>query len=133
MVMAEGDSLLFDFEVKNHDAGHRVPTGDPERFFLVSFEIINENSVVIVSKHYVIGEKWEWYPAAKKIEDNHINPGESRNFQMRRQMNKKGKYVLRTTVTKHRLNAESAAYNGLNQHYPLFIEIYRKEFRFSVR
>ena len=31
------DSLLFNLRIKNEHAGHRVPTGDPERFFIFQF------------------------------------------------------------------------------------------------
>jgi len=127
------DSLLFSFRIKNEHAGHRVPTGDPERFFIFEFQLIDGEGNVVSRKKERIGEEWQWYPEALKLSDNNINPLEERLFYFNNLLNKKGNYTLLIEVTKHRMNEETAKYNKLGSDYPLFISVYKKEFKFIVR
>jgi len=127
------DSLIFNFRVKNEYAGHRVPTGDPERFFIFQFQLLDASGVVIDNKKERIGEEWQWYPEAKKVSDNNMNPLEERTFNFNSLLKQKGNYTLLIEVTKHRMNEETAKYNKLGKDYPLFISIYKKEFKFVVR
>jgi hypothetical protein len=125
------DSLRFNLKIKNEFAGHRVPSGDPERFILINFEIFDDKNTLISSKKYRIGEEWQWYPTAKKLSDNNMNPGEERVYGFNTKL-KKGNYDLKISATKHRLNEESARYNKLGKNYPLFIEIYKKDYKILV-
>jgi len=75
-----GDKLSYTFKVKNEHAGHRVPTGDPERFYIIRFELRNAVDSLVSSEEFKIGEEWEWHPEAKKLSDNNLNPGEERSF-----------------------------------------------------
>ncbi len=126
------DSIHFEFMVKNEHAGHKVPTGDPERFFLIKFALKNIEGQVLKTDTSRIGEEWEWYPEAKKISDNNMLPNEERTFEFAFSPKEKGFYLLSVEVTKHRLNKESAAYNKLGDDYPLFIEIYEKEYVIEI-
>jgi hypothetical protein len=110
-----------------------VPTGDPERFFNITFTAKNEADSIIATKADRIGERWEWYPVAKKLSDNNILPKEERDFTFKFRPGRKEKIKLSVTVTKHRLNKESADYNKLDKSYPLFITIFEKDFATEVR
>ncbi|MCO6501376.1 MAG: hypothetical protein J5I47_13505 [Vicingus serpentipes] len=127
------DSLIFNFRVKNEYAGHRVPTGDPERFFIFNFQLMDEEGKVMAKKKERVGEEWQWYPEAKKLSDNNLNPLEERVFYFNNLLKRKGNYSLLIEVTKHRMNEETATYNKLGKDYPLFISVYKEEFRFVVR
>ncbi len=126
------DSLNFRFKVKNEFAGHRVPTGDPERFIIFSFQLSDIEGNLLAKKEERIGEQWEWYPAAKKLKDNNLNPLEERTFTFSYPLVNKGKFTYSVRVTKHRLNEENAKYNKLSENYPLFISIYEKDHLFEV-
>jgi len=126
------DSLNFSFKIVNENAGHKVPTGDPERFIIFSFHLIH-NGIVIAEKTERIGEEWEWYPEAKKLSDNNLNPLEERVYTFNPKIKSIGEYTLAIEVTKHRMNEETAKYNKLGEEYPLFISIYNKEFDFIVK
>ena len=128
-----GDSLGFEFTVKNELAGHRVPTGDPERFFLIRFALKSANGVLLAEQTERIGEKWEWYPRAKKIADNNLYPKEARTYRFNPELDVPGSLTLTVRVTKHRLDEASAAYNQLGHNYPLFIEIYEEHFPVKVQ
>lgn len=127
------DSLLFSFRLKNEHAGHRVPTGDPERFFIFKFKVLDAQGNVVEEKEERIGEHWEWYPIVKKISDNNVDPLEERTFDFNSLLSGKGNYKVTVEVTKHRMNDETAEYNKLSKAYPLFIIIYDEEFEFKVK
>ena len=96
-------------------------------------ELVNAENKVIASKSDRIGEKWEWWPAAKKLSDNNLNPGEERSFVLKQTLKSSQSLTLRTKVTKHRLNQESATYNKLDSSYPLSITVFEKEEKLVVK
>ncbi len=119
-----GDTLHFNITLKNEFAGHRVPTGDPERFILVEQAIYTKDSVLFDKKTSRIGEEWEWHPKARKLSDNNLNPKESRTYEFDFIVpNQKGLYY-RVRVTKHRSTEENKKYNHLPETYPLSVTIY---------
>ncbi len=126
------DSLAVVFKLKNEHAGHRLPTGDPERFFLITFELKDETGEVVATKEERIGERWEWWPVARKLSDNNLNPKEERSYTFTWKPLGAGNYTLRIRVTRHRLNEESAQYNKLGDHYPLFNTVYDEEFTVRI-
>lgn len=121
------DSLIFNLKLVNQHAGHRLPTGDPERFYSISLAWFDSSGDTISHVTDRIGETWEWYPVARKITDNNLEPGEERNFQIRLSPSLPGQYRLSVKVTKHRMDKETADYNGLTSAYPILI----KEFEFD--
>lgn len=126
------DSIAFSLTLKNEFAGHNVPTGDPERFFLIVFTLTDEGGNQLATTTQRIGEQWEWYPQAKKLSDNNLKPKEERRFDFIYVPTETGKLTLTATVTKHRLNQESADYNKLGSNYPLFITVFTQEYMVTV-
>lgn len=122
--ISKGSVLKTNLKLTNVHAGHRVPTGDPERFIEIVQELRNPQGRIVTSQRDTIGEKWQWYPTAKKLSDNNLNPGESRNYSLQSSLKSAGKYELIIRVIKHRLNKESAHYNKLGDDYPLSMLIY---------
>lgn len=127
-----GEKLNYTLVLKNSYAGHKVPTGDPERFFLVSFRLSDDQMNLLKQVDYRIGEEWEWYPVAKKISDNNLKPLEVRDFNFEYEIPQGVKLTLTVEVTKHRITQENAEYNGILDDYPLSIEVYRKEYEIIV-
>ena len=127
------DTLKFDLVLKNEHAGHRVPSGDPERFMLIDIVLKDVTGKVIAKSQGRIGEVWEWHPEAKKLSDNNLNPGEARKFQIKHLLKMSGKYTLETKVTKHRMTEEAAKYNKIGPSYPRSITMYEKMYAFEVR
>ncbi len=128
-----GDSLHFGLIVRNELAGHKVPTGDPERFVLITFELKNNRGLIQDTLQERIGEKWEWYPKAKKISENNLMPGEERIYTFNPMIKSKGKYSISVRVTKHRMNQEAADYNQLGDEYPLFITIFEENYELIAK
>ena len=127
------DEIVYHLKLKNEFAGHRVPSGDPERFFSILFELRDEKGKVVAQKTDRIGETWEWWPAAKKLADNNLNPNEERTFTFAYKPQAKQKLTLAVKVTKNRLNQESAIYNKLDGRYPLYITVFDEKYEVEVR
>ncbi len=126
------EPFSFTLKLKNEHAGHNVPTGDPERFFMIVFKVKNKMGKIVAEKSHRIGEVWEWHPKAKKISDNNVRPNEERSFTFEHSEDTPGEYTLGVEVTKHRISDEAAEYNKLGDDYPRFISIYKKSFDFKV-
>ncbi len=125
--------IPLQLSVTNSHAGHRVPTGDPERFILINLNVYDASNNLVQKKTYRIGEKWKWYPSAKKLGDNNLNPGESRKYDLPVSELKPGKYQVELIVTKHRMTPETATHNGLDDSYPRYIQMHSDEINFIVQ
>lgn len=119
--------------LRNEYAGHKVPTGDPERFIEIICELQDENHKIIGSKRDTIGEKWKWYPNAQKLNENNLKPLQQHVTTFDYVFKDPGVYKLTFTVLKHRLDKKSAHYNKLDESYPLFIEIYNESSSIEVK
>lgn len=127
------DKLRYKVTLINSYAGHNVPTGDPERFFLITFKLIDKDGSKIVEEKQRIGEEWQWYPEAKKISDNNLKPLEKRSFVFEYDFRKKENMTLTAEVTKHRMTEENAEYNKILGDYPIYITIWKREYEITIR
>lgn len=110
-VSVVGDEVVL----KNARADHRVPTGDPERYYLVRVEALDAKGAVLATTSYRIGQTWEWWPAAKQLADNRLEPGEERRVAFEVPRRTKELHVL---VEHYRISPENAEYHGL-EGYPI--------------
>jgi len=90
-------------------AGHLVPTGDPERHLMVDLEVLSGDTLIRASEHR-IGQRWEWRPVAKKVGDNRLKPGETRDYALSFQM-PDGPVQVRARVTHVRLTQDNMRYH----------------------
>ncbi len=79
-VKADAGGLTADLSVFNSGTGHRVPTGDPERFVEIRLRALDAHGKTIAEKTERVGQTWQWTPVARKIGDNRILPGEKREI-----------------------------------------------------
>lgn len=122
------DSLHYILTLENKYAGHSVPTGDPERYIIVSFKLKDEQGDIIKEEKHRIGEKWQWYPVAEKLADNNLRLLEERSYSFSYYGQKIKKLKLIVEITKHRMTEENAAHHQLLGKYPLSIEVFKKEY-----
>ncbi|NOX48518.1 MAG: cytochrome C554 and C-prime [Chlorobi bacterium] len=127
------EEITYKLKVKNEFAGHKVPTGDPERFFIISFELKDVHGNVLSEKTERIGEIWQWHPVARKLSDNNLAPMEEREFVFSYIPENREKLTLFVKVTKNRMDKKTADYNKLGANYPLFITIFNSEYKMEVR
>ena len=128
----QGDTIRYKLRLKNSFAGHNVPTGDPERFFLINFYLTDTRGDTVQTRQYRIGEVWEWHPVAKKVADDNLKPLEERDFIFAHAPTREGKFTLKVAVTKHRITKENADYNGLTEEYPMFTGVYERAYEVEV-
>ncbi|HND28892.1 MAG TPA: hypothetical protein PLA94_02800 [Myxococcota bacterium] len=102
-------------QLSNSQAGHRVPTGDPERFLLATVIFVDEKGVELGRQEERLGQTWEWWPTPKKLGDNRLAPGESRELVWEPPP---GTTTARLSVGRYRMTEEAAKYHNLVD-YPL--------------
>ncbi len=96
----------------NANAGHMLPTGDPERYILIHLEAVGPDGQVIASADERIGAVYQWYPEIKKLSDDRLRPGESRDLVLDIPA-AAGPVTLTLTASKWRLTEENIAFHNL--------------------
>ncbi len=112
----------------NARAGHRLPTGDPERFILVKAALVDASGATLDEQTYRIGQEWVWHPQPRKVSDNTLRPLEQRHIELRFRpgLASRGSR-LRVVVENWRMSRENAAYHKLSDAYPLHAVVWRTE------
>ncbi len=100
-------------ELKNENAGHSVPSADPERFLRLEMEWLNEKDESFQKESFKIGQDWEWHPVAKQKSDNRIKAGEKFQWELTIPKNSNPKSV-RFRVIHVRLKNEVSDYMSKN-------------------
>jgi hypothetical protein len=60
----------------NANAGHKFPTGDPERHANVDIIVRDADGEIVAEARDRIASRFEWWPDLKKLTDNRIDPGD---------------------------------------------------------
>lgn len=107
---ASGGTLTA--ELHNAQAGHRLPTGDPERFLLITASLLRDEGVVWTATER-IGQTWQWHPTAKRLADNRLLPRERRRVEWAVPPLPPGGYDLVLEASKWRLSQENLEYHDL--------------------
>jgi len=116
-VAPAGGETEVRLRLKNAYAGHLLPTGDPERFILVEVTL-TAGEVELGAQTLRIGQKWEWWPKAKKLADNRLAPLAERTETLRFSGAAHGPFKVAVRVINARISEEAAAYHGLSGKYP---------------
>ncbi len=115
---APGTEVLVGVYLEHAGAGHRVPTGDPERYLLVTAEAVDAKGTVLARLTHRAGQVWKWWPVAERVSDNRLSPGESRVFPLRFvRPGDGGPVTVRARLEHHRISPENAAHHNLGD-YP---------------
>ncbi len=97
----------------NAEAGHRLPTGDPERWLLVEAWVEDSSGAVLGRAEERIASVYQWWPTIEKLSDNRLAPRESRHLQVEIDAPAGGELTLRLRATKGRLSDEVMEYHRL--------------------
>lgn len=130
-----GDEVAATVTVTNTHAGHPVPTGDVERFVEVEASLLRTGGDPIATERVRFGERWEWWPVAKKLADERLAPGSSRTMRLRGRVPRDsgaGDVILTVTVTNHRITDSNAAVSRLGIGYPRRATVARHEARARI-
>jgi len=127
-----GDHVTVTVTVTNARAGHLVPTGDPERYLDIGVAALDPNGAPIGAAEHRIGQKWEWWPVARKLSDNRLSPGDSRDVELVLSLpDTAGAVTVSAWVDHVRISPENAAYHDLGD-YPTRRRVYTSEATIQV-
>ena len=106
-------------KIKNSWAGHKVPTGDPDRYITIHFDVINKRGDIIKSEQYTIGRWIIWKPIIIELYENRIKPHESKDYKFNHALanGEKEETSIRVQVVYHIMTER--AKNKLKQKYGL--------------
>lgn len=111
-----GEEVVLVGVVENVRAGHRVPSGDPERYLRVRLQAFDTEGRLLASATHRVGQRWTWWPEALKEADNRLARGEARELDLR-YVQPAGGSRVELSVDHVRISPENAAYHDLGD-YP---------------
>jgi hypothetical protein len=110
--------------ISHERAGHRVPTGDPERHLIVRVTATDSTGTVLATAEERIGQTWEWWPVAILKADNRLSPGERRAVALPFVVPPDGEVRIDAVVEHVRISDENAEFHALGD-YPRRREVAR--------
>ena len=110
----------------NANAGHLLPTGDPERQVLVELTVLGARREVLARTQIAIAQKYEWWPTVRKLWDRRVAPGDSVAVTLRYRV-PRGDYRLVARAVNERISDANAEYHKLPATYVRRAEVARVE------
>ncbi|MCS6897916.1 MAG: cytochrome c family protein, partial [Nitrospira sp.] len=75
-----GDRVRVTLTLTNAAAGHKLPTGDPDRHFTVEFSVQDQGGKILKHQSDTMGRWILWQPAIVELYDNRLMPLASRDY-----------------------------------------------------
>jgi Cytochrome c554 and c-prime len=126
-----GDKVRVTLTLINAGAGHKLPTGDPDRHFTVEFAVEDQNRKVLESRQETMGRWILWQPAIIELHDNRLMPLASRDYTFEYQLPKDVSGL--TLITKVRYHIQTERQHqmlidkyGLTAPDPYFFTVYER-------
>lgn len=123
-----GTTAEWSVRATNANAGHRLPTGDPERGVMVTLEAVTEAGDTIARTEHTIAQRYQWSPEVKKLSDNRLASGDSVTLTLRYRV-PGGAYRLVARAVNERISDANADYHKLPASYTRRAEVARVERR----
>jgi hypothetical protein len=126
-----GDKVHVTLTLINAGAGHKLPTGDPDRHFTVEFAVEDKDRKVLESRQETMGRWILWQPAIIELHDNRLMPLASRDYTFEYQLPKNVTGL--TLITKVRYHIQTERQHqmlidkyGLTAPDPYFFTVYER-------
>jgi hypothetical protein len=131
-----GEQVRFTLTLINAGAGHKIPTGDPDRHFTVEFIVQNKQDEVLGHQTDTLGRWILWQPAIVELYDNRLLPLASRDYTFSYRLpTEQGRVMLKTLVRYHILTDDQHEMlkkkYGLTAEDPYSFTIYERSFPLS--
>jgi hypothetical protein len=131
-----GERITFTATVINAGAGHKIPTGDPDRHFTVEFVVQDKNGRVVERQQDTMGRWVIWQPVVVEVYDNRLLPLASRDYTFTyRVPDRLDRLTLKTIVRYHILTDGQhkmlETNYGLTANDPYRFTIYEREISLS--
>jgi len=128
-----GDQVTFVLTLINAGAGHKIPTGDPDRHFTIEFLVEDREKRVIHQDTSTMGRWIMWQPVVLELYDNRLLPLASREYRFTYRMPAESEALaLKARVQYHILTDGQhemlETKYGLTADDPYRFEIYAREF-----
>lgn len=127
-----GDRVRFLLTLVNAGAGHKIPTGDPDRHFTVEFLVQDERRKVLERDSATMGRWILWQPVILELYDNRLMPLASREYAFGYRLPDQSKVTLTARVRYHiQTEAQHAMLEkkfALTARDPYSFVIYEREF-----
>jgi hypothetical protein len=136
VVPKPGDRLGVTLTVINAGAGHKIPTGDPDRYFTIEFSVVDGQGRVVDQQSSTMGRWILWQPAILELYDNRLLPLASREYRYSYRLPEQAKdLILKTRVQYHIMTDGQhemlRTKYGLTRNDPYRFVIYEREFPLS--
>jgi hypothetical protein len=127
-----GEKIQVTLTLTNAGAGHKLPTGDPDRHFTVEFAVEDQNRKVLESQMDTMGRWIMWQPAIVELYDNRLMPQASRDYTFSYQLPKDITGLKLTTKVRYHIQTEHQHRMlmdkyGLTAPDPYFFTVYERE------
>ncbi len=100
-----GDKVRVTLTLVNAGAGHKLPTGDPDRHFTIEFAVKDQTGTVLEHQSNTMGRWILWQPVILELHDNRLTPLDSRDYTFEYELPKDG--AERTLITKVRYHIQT--------------------------
>jgi hypothetical protein len=123
---AAGGEASWSVRAVNAHAGHRLPTGDPERGVWIELAAIGAAGDTLARAEHRIEQRYQWSPVVKRLSDNRLAPRESTTVTLTYRV-PRGGYRLVARAINSRISDANADYHRLPASYPRRREVARVE------
>ena len=127
-----GDQVRVTLTLVNAGAGHKLPTGDPDRHFTVEFAVEDQNHQVLESQQDTMGRWILWQPAIVELHDNRLMPLASRDYTFSYRLPKDIAGLKLTARVRYHIQSERQHQMLMNKYGltapdPYFFTVYERE------
>ena len=131
-----GERVTFTLTLVNAGAGHKIPTGDPDRHFTIEFMVEDSEGTILDQQTSTMGRWIMWQPAIVELYDNRLLPLASREYQFTYTLPDKTEGLkIKTRVQYHILTDTQhemlQVQYGLTGNDPYRFVVYERDFPFS--
>jgi hypothetical protein len=121
-VLTGGRRTTWTLTLTNSGAGHMLPTGDPDRYLLAEFEVVDAQGRVRAGRRMTVSRSILWWPVIYEYADTRIPPLASRDLAFSYAVPSRDEgLTLNVRVSYHILTER--AYARLQRKYGLSVEV----------
>jgi len=127
-----GEPVEVTLTLINAGAGHKLPTGDPDRHFTVEFEVTDATGHVVKEQRDTMGRWIMWQPAIVELYDNRLLPLASRDYVFKYDLPKQLEGLKLKTRVRYHIQSERQHQMLINQfgltaNDPYHFTVYERE------
>jgi hypothetical protein len=131
-----GARVTFTATLINAGAGHKIPTGDPDRHFTVEFLVRDENGHVLERHSTTMGRWILWQPVVLEVYDNRLLPLASRAYTFTYRLPQRTEGLTLKVLVRYHILTDGQhdmlqAKYGLTAGNPYRFTIYERSFRLA--